>query len=194
MQNKDVVDRFENLYKKGYNKEYPLIELVRLERLFLDKNKNITLDYGAGHGENGIHLLKKGYKVFFCDISKRALKITKRKVNKKYNKQAKYIYLKNTKQSNGKLIIDTNLRKNNYKVLKRINSTTILTASDKKNTFKSKMCFPKNINQFSKILSICGFKILDIGHSSFKVFHQFEKEILFCAVKKSKYLKINKID
>ena len=97
-------------------------------------------------------------------------------------------------KSNGKLIIDTNLRKNNYKVLKRINSTTILTASDKKNTFKSKMCFPKNINQFSKILSICGFKILDIGHSSFKVFHQFEKEILFCAVKKSKYLKINKID
>ena len=76
------------------------------------------------------------------------------------------------------------LKKNNYKVIKRINNTTILTSVNEKSNLKLKMCFPKNINQFSKILESSGFQIKDIGHSSFKVFNQFEKEILFCAVKK----------
>jgi len=222
--NKKTINSFENLYKKGYDKSYPHIELVRLEKLFLNKNKKKTLDYGSGHGANGIHLLKRGYEVTFCDISKYALKIVKKKISKKYKKKTKYLHLQNVKclekkiyqnyfdniiclsvinnlsslkqfkkiflmfnkmlKSKGKLIVDTNLVENNYKVLKKINSTTILTSLDEKNNFKFKMCFPKNINQFSKILEGSGFQIKDIGHSSFKVFNQFEKVILFCAVKK----------
>ena len=224
MLNKKTIQSFEDLYEKGYDKSYPHIELVRLEKLFLDKDKKNTLDYGTGHCANGIHLLKKGYNVTFCDISKNALKIVKKKINKKYKGKTTYLYLRNIKLLNkkiyqesfdnivclsvinnldslkqfkkiflifkkilkpkGKLIIDTNLAKNNYKILKKINSTTILTSLDKNNRFKFKMCFPKSINQFSKILTSSGFTILDIGHSSFKVFNQFEKEILFCAKKK----------
>ena len=224
MLNKNTIDSFEDLYKRGYDKAYPNIELVRLELLFLEKNKNKTLDFGAGHGANGIHLLKKGHKVTFCDISKYALKTIRKKVPKKYKKKIKYLHLQNIKQlnkkiyresfdniiclstinnfnslkkfkkifsifnkilkSNGKLIIDTNLKKNNYKVIKRINNTTILTSVNEKSNLKLKMCFPKNINQFSKILQSCDFKILDIGHSSFKVCNHFSKEILFCAAKK----------
>ena len=44
MLQKEAINSFEDVYKKGYNKNYPHIELVRLERLFLDRNKKKTLD------------------------------------------------------------------------------------------------------------------------------------------------------
>ena len=40
------------------------------------------LDFGCGPGTNGIHFLKKGYKVTFCDISINALKKVKEKIKK----------------------------------------------------------------------------------------------------------------
>ena len=224
MLQKEAINSFEDVYKKGYNKNYPHIELVRLERLFLDRNKKKTLDYGAGHGANGFHLLKNGYQVTFCDISKNAINTSRKKVGKKYKKKAKFIHLKNMDifenkiyhgyfdniiflsvinnlrsmkeikknillfnrilKKNGKLIIDTNLKKNNYKILKKINSTTILTSIDKKNKFKFKMTFPRNISQFSKLLNNSGFKVLDVGHYSFKTFNQYSKEIIFSALKR----------
>ena len=224
MLQKEVINSFEDFYKKGYNKDYPHIELVRLEKLFLDRNKKKTLEYGAGHGANGLHLLKNGYKVTFCDISKNAINLSKKKIDKKYKKNAKFIHLKNMDilenkiyhdyfdniiclsvinnlssikeikknillfrkilKKNGKLIIDTNLKENNYKILKRINSTTILTSIDKKNKYKFKMTFPRNISQFSKLLNNSGFKVLDIGHYSFKTFDQYSKEIIFSATKR----------
>ena len=46
MLNKKTIQSFEDLYEKGYDKSYPHIELVRLEKLFLDKDKKNTLDYG----------------------------------------------------------------------------------------------------------------------------------------------------
>ena len=95
MLQKAAINSFEDFYKKGYNKDYPHIELVRLEKLFLDRNKKKTLEYGAGHGANGLHLLKNGYKVTFCDISKNAINLSKKKIDKKYKKNAKFIHLKN---------------------------------------------------------------------------------------------------
>ena len=47
MLNKNTIDSFEDLYKRGYDKTYLNIELVRLELLFLEKNKNKTLDFGT---------------------------------------------------------------------------------------------------------------------------------------------------
>lgn len=221
---KNSIKCWDHEYKSGYDKSYPHIELVRLEKLFLNKNKKKTLEYGSGHGTNGLYLLKKGYQVTFCDISKKAISIAKKKVDKKYKKNSKFIHIKNMDvfenkiynsyfdnitclsvinnlesmdkieknvllfrkmlKKNGKLIIDTNLIKNNYKVFKKINSNTILTAVDKKNKYKFKMTFPRNSSQFSKLLNKCGFKILDIGHYSFKVFDQSTKEIIFSAIKR----------
>ena len=46
------------------------------------------------------------------------------------------------------------------------------------------MTFPRNISQFSKLLNNSGFKVLDVGHYSFKTFNQYSKEIIFSALKR----------
>ena len=77
---KSTILAYDKTYKDGYDKKYPSIELVRIEKIFFRK-KGLVLDYGCGPGSNGIHLLLSGYNVVFCDISKLALK--KLKVNLK---------------------------------------------------------------------------------------------------------------
>ena len=71
---KKTKNSYETTYKDGYDKDYPSIELVRLEKLFFNQKKGKALDFGCGPGTNGLHLLKKGYHVTFCDISDSALK------------------------------------------------------------------------------------------------------------------------
>ena len=73
-------------YKNGYDKMYPSLEVVRLEKLFFKSKKGQILDFGCGPGTNGIHFLKNGHKVTFCDISKEALKKIKKKLNLLRNK------------------------------------------------------------------------------------------------------------
>ena len=65
---------YELTYANGYDKSYPSLEVVRLENLFFNNQKGRVLDFGCGPGTNGIHFLKKGYNVTFCDISENALK------------------------------------------------------------------------------------------------------------------------
>ena len=102
--NKDTKKAFDYLYKskkKGgedYNKSYPSIELVRIENIFFDRNKKRVLDFGCGPGENGIHFLKKGYVVTFCDISEFALRKVKDKVKKLKLKGALFKLFKSEKQ------------------------------------------------------------------------------------------------
>ena len=81
---KKTKNSYETTYKDGYDKDYPSIELVRLEKLFFNQKKGKALDFGCGPGTNGLHLLKKGYHVTFCDISDGALKKVKQKI--KFNK------------------------------------------------------------------------------------------------------------
>ena len=78
---KQTINSYEDTYKSGYDKSYPSIELVRFEKIFF-KKKGLVLDFGCGPGTNGIHFLKKGYKVTFCDISINALKKVKEKIKK----------------------------------------------------------------------------------------------------------------
>ena len=77
---KKTISSYESTYKDGYDKGYPSIELVRLEKLFFNQIPGKVLDYGCGPGTNGIHLLKKGYHVTFCDISKYALTKVRKKI------------------------------------------------------------------------------------------------------------------
>ena len=79
----------------------------------------------------------------------------------------------------GFLILDTNYIKNNYKILKKISKNTIYTSLTKDNRKKFKMCFPKNRKQFLNILKKTKFKIKDIGHYSFKILNNYEKEEIF---------------
>ena len=217
-----TVKSFEDLYGKGYNKEYPSIELVRIHKSIINNNFKNVLDFGSGHGANGIHFLKHNFKVTFCDISNKAIKQSKKKIKKikeiKYS-NCNFIHLKNYKQFQNKkykknfnliicmsvinnlsslekikslinlfssimchkgiLIIDTNYLNNNYPVLRKINKNTIITSVDreKKNPFK--MTFPKNKQQFINLIKQTNFKIKDIGHYSFKILNNFEKEDIF---------------
>lgn len=209
-----TVKSFEDLYNQGYDKEYPSIELVRIHKSILVKNFKTLLDFGSGHGANGLHFVKHGFDVTFCDISKKAVDYSKKKV-RKFSKKANYIHLKNYNQiktknfdvivcmsvvnnlhsfkemeklikifykilnNKGFLILDTNYIKNNYKILKKISKNTIYTSLTKDNRKKFKMCFPKNRKQFLNILKKTKFKIKDIGHYSFKILNNYEKEEIF---------------
>lgn len=85
-----TINSFNDIYKKGYDKSYPSIELVRIGKLFFNKKKARLLDFGTGPGTNGIHFLNLGYEVSFIDISKNAIgrlekKLIKNYKNRKYN-------------------------------------------------------------------------------------------------------------
>ena len=82
----NTVKAYDATYKSGYDKDYPSLELVRIEKIFF-KKKGTVLDFGCGPGTNGIHLMKKGYDLTFCDISKFALKKVQKKISKLSNKK-----------------------------------------------------------------------------------------------------------
>ena len=69
---------FNKLYNKGYDKMYPDINLVRIEKVFF-KKKGLLLDFGCGPGQNGLHFLRIGYKVYFSDISNVLIQKLKKK-------------------------------------------------------------------------------------------------------------------
>ena len=88
-------------YEKGNSetsKNYPSLELVRLEQVFFKNKFGHILEYGFGSGCNTEHLLKKGYKITGIDVSKNAIKFSKQRL-KKYNKKVKLLrLLKNLKK------------------------------------------------------------------------------------------------
>lgn len=221
---KSAISAYEKTYLQGYDKKYPSIELVRIEKVFF-KKKGLVLDYGCGPGTNGIHLLIQGYEVVFCDISKTALKNLKKKLAKlhfKFQKKYKVIniindpnffnnyknkfdyiicmsvfnnfsnkkiannILKNFRsilKKKGKLIIDSNLKnKHSYKKINYNNK--IYYTTNPSNLNRLEMYFPKNKNEFIKLIQSNNFNIKDVGHSSFKVFSSQENEIIISAQKK----------
>ena len=187
---------YEYTYANGYDKSYPSLEVVRLENLFFNNLKGSVLDFGCGPGTNGIHFLKKGYKVTFCDISENALKFlkTKKKLfdyiicfsvfnnlgdQKNAEQYVKFFY--DILKYNGKIIIDSNLKgKHNYKLVNRKKN---LYTTNPNNNFKLKMYFPTR-SVFIKIIKRNGFKINDIGRAMFKIFNTKEDEIIISATKK----------
>lgn len=142
---KQTINSYENTYKSGYDKEYPSIELVRIEKIFLKKKGHI-LDFGCGPGTNGIHFLNNGYEVTFCDISNTALKKVKEKIKKKKVKK------------NFKII---NLIKNKFFFKKKINTFDYIICFSVLNNFKDKKNALFYLNQFHKLLKKDGKLIID---------------------------------
>jgi len=66
----------------GDVKQYPSLELVRIEKKFFEKKKGKLLEYAFGSGCNTIHLLKCGYKIDGIDVSSKWLKLTKKRIKK----------------------------------------------------------------------------------------------------------------
>ena len=67
---------------KGDVKQYPSLELVRLEKIFFQGKKGKLLEYAFGSGCNTIHLLKCGYNVCGIDVSSNWLKRTSKRIKK----------------------------------------------------------------------------------------------------------------
>ena len=57
-----------DLGAKISEKNYPSLELVRLEKMFLNRSGIKVLEYGFGSGVNTIHLLRCGYHVTGIDV------------------------------------------------------------------------------------------------------------------------------
>ena len=142
---KQTINSYEDTYKSGYDKSYPSIELVRIEKIFF-KKKGLVLDFGCGPGTNGIHFLKKGYKVTFCDISINALKKVKEKIKKsKLRKNFEII----------------NLIKDQKFFKEKLNTFDYIICLSVLNNFKNKKTAQFYLNQFNKLLKKNGKLIVD---------------------------------
>ena len=75
------IHKYNRVYEGGYDKQYPNLDLVRLQAWYFNNQPGRTLDYGAGTGVNGIYLLEKGYDVVFIDASLQSITLIENKIN-----------------------------------------------------------------------------------------------------------------
>lgn len=81
----EVLKRWEAVYKKGTKKDYPSLEVVRLENWFFGHpREGELLEYACGTGVNTLHLLKCGYRVTAVDAARGALRAAKAKTKAFY--------------------------------------------------------------------------------------------------------------
>lgn len=74
-------ETYNTLYGSGtYNKKYPNIDIVRLEKWFFGGIPGKLLEYGHGVGENLLHMMRRGYIIEAVEISEEAQKIVRRKL------------------------------------------------------------------------------------------------------------------
>lgn len=76
----DVASRWDAAFEKGSDKDYPSLDLVRLERWFFEHRPGRLLEYGFGSGVNLIHLLKRGYTVDAVDVAPAAKRLVETKL------------------------------------------------------------------------------------------------------------------
>ena len=154
---KSTKKAYDLTYLDGYDKDYPSLEVVRLEKLFFNNIKGEILDFGCGPGTNGLHFLKRGYKVNFCDISDYALKKVKKK-----------IYESNIKK-NFKVV---NIYKNKDFFLNKISFYDYILCFSVFNKFGTKENANKYLTIFNNILKKNGKLIIDanlINKNNYKI-------------------------
>ena len=76
----DVVRRWDAQSEAAAQKQYPGIDLVRLERWFFGGPPGRVLVYGTGAAVNTIHLAKRGYTVEAIDASTEMVKVARERV------------------------------------------------------------------------------------------------------------------
>lgn len=69
------VEKYERVYRGGYNKKYPNLDLVRLDAWYFERKPGRVLDYGCGTGINMIHLLEAGHEVVGVDAASEAVNL-----------------------------------------------------------------------------------------------------------------------
>ena len=79
---KKNVEKYDKIYIRGQNHNYPNLDLVRIQKIFLKNYLGKTLDYGFGTGENLIFLSKEGHKMFGLETSPTVINLVKKKLKK----------------------------------------------------------------------------------------------------------------
>ena len=79
----DVVKRWDKSFKSGSDKQFPSLDLVRLQKWYFGDNPGRLLDYGSGGGVNLIYLLENGYQVHGADASREGLVVVERKLRER---------------------------------------------------------------------------------------------------------------
>ena len=74
------VDKYNLDYLNGYDKKYPNLDLVRLERWYFQSQPGTVLDYGCGTGSDILHLLECGYRVVGMDAATESIKLVTSKL------------------------------------------------------------------------------------------------------------------
>lgn len=76
------VSGWEKLYKEGHSLSYPNDVFVRVtHRLLKPQERPKVLDYGFGSGENMVHLARRGFTVWGCEVSESALQTAKARLD-----------------------------------------------------------------------------------------------------------------
>ncbi len=84
-------------YQKGNpddNKEYPSLEIVRLEKIFFKSKPGKILDYAIGGGCNAFHFIKKKYDLVGVDTNPSLEKLLNKVAKEKKLKMPKFKVLK----------------------------------------------------------------------------------------------------
>tara|TARA_Y100000816_G_C26057788_1_gene555187 strand:+ start:306 stop:1010 length:705 start_codon:yes stop_codon:yes gene_type:complete len=171
--------------KQGYDVSFIDVSknaINKLKAKIIRNYKNKKYDLKIFTSENSCDFTKLPYKSNYFDYV-----VCMSVINNMPNSQAALTLLNEFNRvlkKNGKIVIDSNLQKNNYKRLSKIKNSTVLTKPHDKAKFTMPMYFPKSEKVFTNIVKKALFEIKDVGHSSFKVFSQSESEIIVSAIKK----------
>lgn len=75
------VEKYEDVYRSGYDKLYPTLDLVRLEAWYLKKQPGRVLDFACGTGVNMMHMLRSGHSVAGVDAAQESIKLVQKKLD-----------------------------------------------------------------------------------------------------------------
>jgi len=209
----ETAETYEAIYMGGYDKNYPSVDLVRLERWYFGGVPGRSLDYGCGPGTNGLHLLDNGHEVVFCDVARAALKKVEEKLDRRPEDVASRAQVRPIELDADNLPDDdksydyviclsvlSNLESEEavrhlvsefFRVLKPggkfladINApdTSFVNDSSSKAGDNTMYC-PESEQDFAAMVSDAGFKIDDVGHSSFSYQEHIGFEYIVCARK-----------
>lgn len=73
-----TVEKYDAYYAAGSDKQYPNLDLVRLEQWFFQAPSGKLLEYAFGCGVNMFHLLRRGYTIEAIDASIEAMRRVER--------------------------------------------------------------------------------------------------------------------
>lgn len=79
----NVVRRWDKSFKSGSDKQFPSLDLVRLEKWYFEGTPGRLLDYGCGSGVNLIYLLDNGYHVDGVDASSEGITFVEGKLGRR---------------------------------------------------------------------------------------------------------------